>query len=552
LRWCETIRPDQYDGGVAATSVDLPPIRAVEPPPDLRARLVPPFTGSRLWGWLAPLAITLFAGYLRFNRLSIPGGKAATLDDLCKTKGGPQACVFDEVYYTHDAYSLFHHGVELNVTNNGAGYVVHPPLGKWMIALGEWILRDPNFTNTFGWRFMAAIVGTLAVLLVARIARRMTRSTLIGCIAAVLFSLDGLEYVQSRTSMLDIFLLFWVVVSFGCLILDRDQVRSRLVDRVLSRDYGDKGPRIGMRWWLLACGVSVGAACATKWDGLYLIPAYGLLALLWSNGAKRALGVRKPIVSTALRDVAPTVGWLLITPIVVYLVSWTGWFLNGPKYAYDREWAKGRHTDFGFIPASLRSLWHYHAEIYKFHTGLSSYHSYRENAWGWLFDARPVLYYAGYPHPPALGCRTGGYGCARMIYDLGTPLIWWASIPVMVFMLYLVFKRDWRGGALLVPFLFMYLPWLHQFKRTMFFFYALPLLPFICIALAVTIGYLIGPVTATANRRMVGTMVGGAYVLAVVVMFFYFLPILSARTVPFVSGWQDRMWFHSWVEDKGS
>jgi dolichyl-phosphate-mannose-protein mannosyltransferase len=86
----------------------------------------------------------------------------------------------------------------------------------------------------------------------------------------------------------------------------------------------------------------------------------------------------------------------------------------------------------------------------------------------------------------------------------------------------------------------------------MFFFYALPLLPFICIALAVTIGYLIGPVTATANRRMVGTMVGGAYVLAVVVMFFYFLPILSARTVPFVSGWQDRMWFHSWVEDKGS
>ncbi len=37
----------------------------------------------------------------------------------------------------------------------------------------------------------------------------------------------------------------------------------------------------------------------------------------------------------------------------------TGWFLNGPKYAYDREWAKGRGTDFGFIPASLRSLWHY-------------------------------------------------------------------------------------------------------------------------------------------------------------------------------------------------
>ena len=45
----------------------------------------------------------------------------------------------------------------------------------------------------------------------------------------------------------------------------------------------------------------------------------------------------------------------------------------------------------------------------------------------------------------------------------------------------------------LLPFLVLYLPWLLQFKRTMFFFYALPLLPFICIALAITIGYLIGP-----------------------------------------------------------
>jgi len=239
-------------------------------------------------------------------------------------------------------------------------------------------------------------------------------------------------------------------------------------------------------------------------------------------------------------------------PVVVYTASWTGWFLNGPKYAYDREWAKGRSTDFGFIPASLRSLWHYHAEALKFHEQLSSYHSYRENAWGWLFDARPVLYFANYPHPPVSGCHTGGLGCARMIYDLGTPAIWWVSIPVMAFMIYLVAKRDWRGGALLLPFLCSYLPWLHQFKRTMFFFYALPLLPFLSIAIAVTIGYLIGPATASFQRRRRGTIIGGSYVLIVAIMFFYFWPILSARTVPFVGGWVDRMWFHSWIEDKGS
>ncbi|MDQ1540311.1 MAG: dolichyl-phosphate-mannose-protein mannosyltransferase [Actinomycetota bacterium] len=538
---------------VAVTYTDVPPTPALPSAAALRDRLMPPFPGSRLWGWLAPIAIMLFAGYLRFNRLSIPGGTGPTRDYICKPGGKVGACVFDEVYYTHDAYSLYHHGVELNAQDNGPGFIVHPPLGKWMIALGEWIVRDPNFTNTFGWRFMSAVVGTLAVLIVARTARRMTRSTLLGCVAGLLMCLDGLEFVQSRTSMLDIFLMFWVVVAFACLILDRDQVRARLADRAASTTYGENGPRIGMRWWLLACGVSVGAACATKWDGLYLIPAFGLLAGFWTMGAKRAIGVRKPLVSTLLRDVAPIVGWMLLVPIVVYLVSWTGWFLNGPKYAYDRNWAVGRHTDWGFIPASLRSLWHYHWEAYNFHVHLSSYHTYRENAWGWLFDARPVLYYAGYPHPPALGCNTYGLGCARMIYNLGTPAIWWVSIPVMCFMLYLVFKRDWRGGAVLVPFLILYVPWLFQFKRTMFFFYALPLLPFICIALAVTIGYLLGPADASPNRRMIGTMIGGAYLLIVVVAFFYWLPIMSARTIPFVDGWQQRMgWFQSWIEDKGS
>jgi hypothetical protein len=52
---------------------------------------------------------------------------------------------------------------------------------------------------------------------------------------------------------------------------------------------------------------------------------------------------------------------------------------------------------------------------------------------------------------------------------------------------------------------------------------------------------------------MVGTMIGGAYLLIVVVAFFYWLPIMSARTIPFVDGWQQRMgWFQSWIEDKGS
>ena len=66
---------------MAVTYTDLAPMPATPATPtstlSLRDRLLPPFTGSRLWGWLAPIGVMLLAGYLRFNQLSVPGGKAS-------------------------------------------------------------------------------------------------------------------------------------------------------------------------------------------------------------------------------------------------------------------------------------------------------------------------------------------------------------------------------------------------------------------------------------------------------------------------------------------
>src|SRR6201999_4117971 len=168
----------------------------------LRDRLVPTLPSDRLWGWIGSLLVTAFGGYLRFDRLRVP-----------------RTLIFDETYYAKDAWSYLQYGVEAKWVNNvnalvQAGrtnifvhnspeFVVQPPLGKWMIAGGEWIFG----LNSLGWRFSAAVFGTLSILLICRIARRMTRSTLLGCIAGLLMSLDGLEFVMSRTGLLDIFLM---------------------------------------------------------------------------------------------------------------------------------------------------------------------------------------------------------------------------------------------------------------------------------------------------------------------------------------------------------
>ena len=209
-----------------ASRTTAQPAATTDQPSGLLARMVPPMPGSALWGWLGPLLVTAFGAFLRFNQLNVP-----------------DKVIFDETYYVPDALGILRYGVEHNyvsarnsllvrgnthIFTTGGEFVVHPPVGKLFIAFGEWTFG----VNSFGWRFAAALIGSLAILLLARIARRMTRSTLLGCIAGLLMALDGLEFVMSRTALLDIFLMFWVLAAFGCLVVDRDVTRARLAAAV--------------------------------------------------------------------------------------------------------------------------------------------------------------------------------------------------------------------------------------------------------------------------------------------------------------------------------
>src|SRR5436190_1738400 len=134
-----------------------------------------------------------------------------------------------------------------------------------------WGWLGPLLVTAFGWRFASAVFGSLAILLICRIARRMTRSTLLGCVAGLLMSLDGLEFVLSRTGILDVFLMFFVLAAFGCILIDRDESRAQLAEGVARRQGGQLGPRLGIRRWPVAAGICLGLAAATKWDADWYI-----------------------------------------------------------------------------------------------------------------------------------------------------------------------------------------------------------------------------------------------------------------------------------------
>ena len=502
-----------------------PAVGGARPPSEDRAllartrdRLLPHLPADRFWGWVGPLLVTGLAAYLRFHRLGLPHDK-----------------VFDEVYYEHDAWNLVQHGVELNKDNTGAGFVVHPPLGKWMIGFGEWVFGH----NSYGWRFSAAVVGTLSVLILARTARRMFGSTILGCFAGLLLALEALEFVQSRTSMLDIFLLFWVIAGFACLVLDRDDGRRRLAERLPS--VHPRGPRLGFRWWRLAAGVCAGAATATKWSGVWFIALFGLAAWVWDMGARRAAGIPRARRAAFVRDTLPSLLPLLVVPLAVYTVSWTGWFI-GDANAWDHDkYVHAGQGTFAHVFAVLHGWFSYHHEVYEFHIHLDSGHPYKSEPWGWLLLARPVAYFYSSPGMGQLGCHV--QKCSREVLAIGTPAIWWASIPALIWAIWIwASRRDWRAAIIVGGFAAGYLPWIAFPGRTMFLFYALPSVPFMILALTLAAGSVLGRGRAGLLRRRWGASVVGAFALLVVANFFYFHPVLAAEVIP-QSSWHDRMWF---------
>ena len=510
----------------------------------LPERLRVPMPSSGVVGWIGPVLVTIIGGLLRFVDL-----------------GRPHAIIFDETYYPKDALGLLQYGYEqkfvenandlilesdgnwraLDLFTSDPAFVVHPPLGKWTIAVGEQLFG----ATPFGWRFMVAVLGTLSILMVARIARRLTRSDLIGTLAGLLLAVEGMHLVMSRTGLLDMILMFWILAAFGLLLIDRDRTRSRLAGLVeadgLAALSTRWGPRFGLRPWRWAAALTLGLACGVKWSALWFVAFFIVLTLVWDVSARRAIGVRRPWLATILRD-APATGLSMVAIVmVVYVSTWTGWFLTDGGWA--RDWAAD-HPD-SIVPEALRSLWHYHAEAWRFHVGLNSEHPYGSNALSWFLQARPTSFYYESIKDGSLGCPTDN--CSAAVTALGNPLIWWFGIAAVIHQAWRwIGSRDWRSGAVLAGIAAGWVPWLLYLDRTIFTFYTVVFVPFVVMAVAMTLGSILGPADAPARSRRDRAVAVTFLVLAMVLVGWWMYPVWTGESIPY-EAWRMRMWFSTWV-----
>lgn len=332
--------------------------------------------------------------------------------------GTPKGLVFDEIYYVDGARDYLKNGVELS--KGAPEFVVHPPVGKWLIAAGIKIFGD----NEFGWRIAVAIAGTLTVYLTARIALRIFHETKWATLTALLVALDGLNLVMSRTALLDIFLTLFILLA----------VNSWLAGKYLR------------------FAIYLGLAMGSKWSALYFILAFLILEFIVNRDLVRVIKVG-------------------VTSIFIYLISWIGWFSS--SNGWDRD-SKSN---------PILSLFYYHKEMLGFHTGLTEKHSYQANPWSWIVMGRPTSFFYQAPKSCGVkDCAQEVLAIGTpILWWIGTFAL---LFLIGVNLHNLAMRRfELESLIPFIGIAAGYLPWFFFQKRTVFTFYSIVFEPFLILAI---------------------------------------------------------------------
>ncbi|MFT4028778.1 MAG: phospholipid carrier-dependent glycosyltransferase [Protaetiibacter sp.] len=473
----------------------------------------------------------------------------------------PHQIVFDETYYVKDAYTLSHLGYEARWPTDGnasfeagdpdvyltdGSFIVHPPLGKWIIASGMALFGTDS---AFGWRIGIAVVGILLVALTMLVARRLFASTTLTVLAGGLMAIDGNAIVMSRVSLLDTAVAFFALLGAYFVLIDRDWVARRVdawvADRRAAAQPLGHGPVLWARPWLIAAALAFGCAASVKWNGFYFLAIFGIYTVVADVFLRKRAGIPAWGTAAVLRQ--GPVNFVLLVPLALvgYLASWWSWFASdGGYYRHWIESGGGAAWDglLSWVPTVFQNWWHYQAAILTFHAGLDTPHSYQANPLSWLLLIRPTsMYYEDF-----------GDGTAAAILDIANPLIWWGATASLGYLCVRVVRGLRRGRPVATEAFILtgiaagYLPWLLSLNRTAFQFYTIAFEPFMVLALTAALTAVAGSRSDPTPRRRAGLITVGVYLGVVVAASVFFWPMWTGQPIPMWFMWI-HYWFRTWI-----
>lgn len=463
----------------------------------------------------------------------------------------PREYVFDEVYHAFTAkmYALerYEAWVWWESPPESVAYEwTHPPLAKVIMSWGINLfggpgelpkkVADPEIeqtkeqqeaekvttkilaANSFGWRFFGALFGVLCTFGIFLLASSLFQNRYVGVLSALIFSLDLLPLVQSRTAMNDIFTVTFLVFAFY--FFSKRVPHQDLPHPMLHS-------QLRLDNWLLS-GIFLGCAIASKWTSLFglgIVAVYQLITVVctvYLTAAKKQL-LQQYLKQLGRSAVLGTVSFAVI-PFSIYLLSYWQLF-SLPIYDYKGNDLKsfleqyegkrsGHQTTIQQYqedlqaasddPAQLAKLltdeqstlgllereyaffytfyqrfpyqadrfflwWGVQKQMWWYHTNLKAEHNYTSKWWTWPLMVRPVWFYVNYCNDqskdPACLYELERWSASNLyadIYTMGNPILYWSFFPLLgyFFVRYLWKYRWWMSS--LAPFL-LYLTFSYQF-----------------------------------------------------------------------------------------
>lgn len=392
--------------------------------------------------------------------------------------------VFDEVYFARFGRNYLA-GVPF--------FDAHPPLGKYLIALGIWL--GGGF-HPWGYRWLNAAAGSLIPVAVALLAYLLSRRRQVGLVAGTFVALDGFFLVESRYALINVYLVLFGVMAQLCWLWGQQQ-------------YGRR------RWWaLMGTGIALGACVAVKWSGLGFLLGLWLVWLVhrWSTPHQR--------------QHYTTMQMMVILPVVVFSVYSLLWLPH-------------------LLLQPHASLWQIHVQIFNYHRSVTSTaHPYCSPWWSWPLMLRPLSYFfqrvqtlsevvpvVGPPLPMAATAWV--YGVHAMF---NPPLLWLSTLAILA-----MIPRGWSslgGQFLLLNYGANLLPWA-LVSRCLFLYHYLPaaVYSFIALAVAWDWGWRSPPWGRSLSVLVLVIIIGG---------FLYWLPVYWGLPLTPQQFFQ-RMWWRSWI-----
>ncbi|MDD2753065.1 MAG: phospholipid carrier-dependent glycosyltransferase [Candidatus Portnoybacteria bacterium] len=410
----------------------------------------------------------------------------------------PSQVVFDEVHFGKFAAAY----------STGQYYFdIHPPLGKLMIAgFTKLAGIDPvfDFNNIgenmpagtlFAMRFLPALFGALFVLAFSWLAWLATRDKKIALLAGFLILLDNAFLVQSKFILVDIFMLFFEVLTLCFFFLWQRQ------------------KSFGAKWfsYLFLTAIFFGLTISIKWTGLATIGIIGVILFIKIFSKKISIYLSHPeppvggegslidssastefmlsetnVLGLRMTKLNLLKEWLvgfsaiILIGFLVYLIPFYIHFdllpNSGPGDAFmspqfRQELQYGRANVYQPLP-----FWQKFTELnktmYTASTNLTTEHPFGSKWYSWPLNSKPVYYW----NRDEIASRPDWQA---KIFFSGNPAIWLiAAIGIIFVLIKLATKKGRRDFGpfffiLLIAYFANLLPFIF-IKRVAFLYHYLP------------------------------------------------------------------------------